>query len=925
MPTLEADIDRLKEYNALRIVAGRMRDDGLKALAASVDKPSERPWRHLEGVLERAEVLKALLQKRVRDEKDFKRYRKLAEPLEEDGITIQKVMSEDPDPLPVLRAAKAMCALAAAPDSAFSEPVMYYLYCIVREIQMADQPDWAVGSARAGSETMPSGYVTWQCVRAISDFQQALRNTARMIKEIATMLKITRYEDAYLNRTSPTPKRSDAIQTEWEKRDEERLALSFVTTITSLRDNIALRLDVLNTLESKEPGAALTFIKAIRGELESRIKDHKAAFMRALRNIEAFRRTEFQTRHLPDIRRLRTESAHLLGCATVREARMYTKKALRCLRKKHPPVDQLTDLAGEFTSAAEKFSNLMAPIRSHVSRALDRELAAVMTQGSSFAWDPAEMAFAAAAYGEISESWKDERILRAVGHLLQIVGERGQVPTVRPISTSKDGSRLFAFNGETLRALARVLENVEGVQVESVVVERMLAFFQDLQTREKRGIFQEPPQHEPHDRRTTATAVLALGAINRMLDERINRMVYKHFSTRAGDDELKLSLRDLFYGDYGLRHEHPVQKKPYAGVVLELMRAHVAGVASRVRAESAPFSLVLHGPPGTGKTMMVEALARSCGVTLVEVTPSDIVIGGEEQIERRTRDVMFALSLLTRTIILFDEFDPVLLRRTLEEKQPSVFSFLTPGMLPKLKNLYERAKERSTAYVLITNLIGKLDDAAIREGRFDVHLGIYPPDLLSRYGRLKSEVEKYETEAGRLPRKPDHRQRFWKLVQASCDGSMTTLGKPSWFTKPRDRLEPASAFGYLYDPAVDDIPGVPRESTLELTFVPPYVDSWMPGEPEPGLKGAQAAAVAEFKEWAWIHRWDKKASRIKRRPGTLPPLREPKNQRKAIDCAYRKAVDELRDRTSKPLAVVCRIENGGPPGDVGTGAAKPTR
>ena len=145
MRTLETDIDLLKDYNASRIVAARMRNDGLAALAVSVDNPDPRVWKGLDGVLERAEVLKALLLQRDRSTADFKRYRDLAAKLE-DNVSIAGVMQESPDPLPVLRAAKAMCALAAAPDSAFSESGMYYLYCIVREIQMAYKPDCAVGS-----------------------------------------------------------------------------------------------------------------------------------------------------------------------------------------------------------------------------------------------------------------------------------------------------------------------------------------------------------------------------------------------------------------------------------------------------------------------------------------------------------------------------------------------------------------------------------------------------------------------------------------------------------------------------------------------------------------------------------------------------------------------------------------------------------
>ena len=49
------------------------------------------------------------------------------------------------------------------------------------------------------------------------------------------------------------------------------------------------------------------------------------------------------------------------------------------------------------------------------------------------------------------------------------------------------------------------------------------------------------------------------------------------------------------------------------------------------------WSLILHGPPGTGKTTMVESLALTCNVPLVEVTPSDIVVAGVDKVEHRAR------------------------------------------------------------------------------------------------------------------------------------------------------------------------------------------------------------------------------------------------------------------------------------------------
>jgi hypothetical protein len=338
----------------------------------------------------------------------------------------------------------------------------------------------------------------------------------------------------------------------------------------------------------------------------------------------------------------------------------------------------------------------------------------------------------------------------------------------------------------------------------------------------------EPRSFHPQ---ATLVAIQAHAHINFMLDEKINQMILEHFSVKKPNEELdsKLNLDSIFYPDYGLTAASALaatspaesmlndkqgtgtpnagtKKKPRGlldsewpdhfgreesiAITLQRMRAHVQHNGMKALGEDTLCSLALHGPPGTGKTTLVEALAQSCGVPLVEVTPSDIIIGGEEAIESQARTVFKALSLLTRAVILFDEFDPVLWRREQDPTERSVYTFLTPGMLPKLKDLHKSAKKRSSVFVLSTNLIGGLDEAAVREGRFDRKVGIYPPDPLSRVGRLLNQIDKFldnaevrSTEIKRPPR-DELIRRVREIVQDTKGGAMETLGRPDWFSAP---------------------------------------------------------------------------------------------------------------------------------------------
>jgi hypothetical protein len=870
---LEEDVERLTQFDDWRVKAARMRDAGRTALADSYKDENRKLWepeselRPTESrqaprteILEYAAVLRAVLAHHRTNWIEPPRF--LIDRLE--SVTAGEVMDPSPDEVPVLRAAKAMCAMALTPNSAFSSSVMIFYYYIIRALYVIDAPEWSTGGARAGDSTVPSAYVTWQCIRAIVGFQRALLNTAMLLGNLASIVE--QREERF----------SESIPEAWRRIDAGRGAIELDTCIKAVRDNIALALTAPGELAQSITVADID-AKVVRicEELKNELTERRDGFLRAWRRIDLRRRAWvklMESKGAPrEMRRnVRLQTAHGIALEAVQNAATRADAAIGTLNGSDPPARKLRDLQKQFEEAARYTVRIMAPATTYVSHVLDRELASAAASSSEF-WDPTEMAFAAVAFGEAKQRWDDERLARAARHLGTRISERGVFPFGQAIHASDRGYQLHPLNTDVIRAFARVLQHVQSVDLDPEVVRRMLSYLQD--TQEKPGFWRVTPWRGWRQRTTTASAVLALDAINEMLDERINGIVLGHFSVRRPED-LTVTLPDLFYPDYGMvGAPAPIGRDASVAVLLERLRAHVIGVEPP--SYEPLFSLVLHGPPGTGKTTLVEALAKSCKVPLVEVTPSDIVIGGEDAIERRTRAVFKALSLLTRTVILFDEFDPVLLERKPEETQRNVFTFLTPGMLPKLKTLHDNAARRGVAYVLITNLVAKLDAAAIRNGRFDARLGIYSPDVLSRAGRIRSVIARYkrqQAEKGNAVPDPSP-EDIWTVVKEVVGGPMNTIGRPGWFTAP-DKIsnKESNAFSFLYAgvPLKPPAPEKPRE-----------------------LADARRAAKPEYLEWSWVDLWDETAALASDAADALSNVPD----KAAVDEEYNKA---LRDLTAPP-------------------------
>lgn len=820
---LESHMDELAMVDEIRKKSAEMRTKGHEALVAL---PVKR-------------LYKESLYTQFKHARIAWQYSKKDKAAQEHILRIEALRNEftldavQRDYAPTLAAVEAMRAFVSVGPLAICQETMLCWYWVVREIFTAAKPDWCIGGARAGDTGWVTAYSTSQCVRALCDLVRALEETSELL---VYMQDLTDHIEGLDH---------GAIPNAWKKLDAKRLCRDMSVTFALASNVVVFDISAfVDRLNVKADDIDLAAIKQI-------MQDFKDLVGRRLGILQRdFIAVSDELDHSALSGTLPAESK--TGHAIASEAVVTGKKIVDQALCENIDRDWFANLAAHFRAAAAGIKGSVSACRGYLSSVIDRQLAAVRPTDNR-SWEPAELAYAVSAYaqalGNDYNAAESERLKVAAQLVCADLSADGTIPNRVPFHLKDDSQ--YSVNTEELLGAVADLVRASGLPISGRFVTNVQHFFERQRMRDDRtqaliGWAAEFDHHrdEPNVS-ATVDAVESLGMFNRMLDDGINRIILEHFTVRS-PKPTGLRLNALFYPDYGLEGLDRmksealdvycvIRREPVAFTMQE-MRRHVL----RAGGMRGLNSIVLHGPGGTGKTTVIEALANTCNVPLVEVTPSDIAIGGEGAIERRARAVFGALSMLSRVVILFDEFDPILKRRNdTGTDDTTIFSFLTPGMLPKLKALHDSAQERSVAFALITNLIGTLDLPAVRKGRFDEAVGIYPPDPLSRAGYIAYLCHQVSRAKGWKNAKLNE-ARFFQVIAQTGGRGMTALTSAGWF-RPKDKRDlDDMPIGYIFERC----PQPPSMPEKEATF----------DEAEP--KGEGLFAYREYMQWGWLNAWD---------------------------------------------------------------------
>jgi AAA+ superfamily predicted ATPase len=193
----------------------------------------------------------------------------------------------------------------------------------------------------------------------------------------------------------------------------------------------------------------------------------------------------------------------------------------------------------------------------------------------------------------------------------------------------------------------------------------------------------------------------------------------------AGGDAADASsaARALLLGMRGGRSLAPAVGGGELDMSLYAADVNVAELLDRVSStQRADFSLLLMGPPGTGKTAFAAHLARRLDRPLAVKRASDLLsmwVGGTEA----NIATAFAEARNNGAVLLFDEADSLLLDRADAQRSWEI---------TQVNELLTWMDSHPLPFIAATNFARRLDPAALRRFVFKIELQSLPPVLLRR-------------------------------------------------------------------------------------------------------------------------------------------------------------------------------------------------
>ena len=160
-----------------------------------------------------------------------------------------------------------------------------------------------------------------------------------------------------------------------------------------------------------------------------------------------------------------------------------------------------------------------------------------------------------------------------------------------------------------------------------------------------------------------------------------------------------------------------------------------------------PCGVLLHGPPGCGKTKLVHAIAGSLQVPLFFVSAPEIVSGISGDSEAKLRSLFLEAMGAAPSIVFIDEVDTIAGRR--ETANKGMEGRIVGQLLTCMDQLsaFWRQEQKVVCVMAATNRPEHIDSALRRAGRFDREISLGIPSLEERKSILQCVTKNLSLDA----------------------------------------------------------------------------------------------------------------------------------------------------------------------------------
>ena len=153
----------------------------------------------------------------------------------------------------------------------------------------------------------------------------------------------------------------------------------------------------------------------------------------------------------------------------------------------------------------------------------------------------------------------------------------------------------------------------------------------------------------------------------------------------------------------------------------------------------APKGILLHGSPGTGKTLIAKALAKMTESNFISIKGPELLSKWVGESEKGVREIFRKARQVAPCIIFLDEVDALVPRRGSGGSESHVTENVVSQILTEIDGLEEL---HNVLIIGATNRLDIVDEALLRPGRFDRIIEVPNPDTKGREQIFKIHTKK---------------------------------------------------------------------------------------------------------------------------------------------------------------------------------------